>query len=1181
VSEGRPFSSVLDGGRPRVPVFHLARPLLTLSSAWRAAALAVPDVGVAVFFIAGVAASGAGSLAPWFVLLGVALGLACRAVDLEGWGLPVPGGPVGRASTAFGPRIAATVAGAQLIERALFASLVCVVFGRYVAALPVRTNLSLPSGLDTLARADSASVAAAALLCFTWVRARLGYATDARRAVIRTALAAVAMVGLLAIVLLLNLRPALSSLATMWPLGPGATLPDAVGPVGRVLAVFVALGHVLPAVGSGDSLARAASELEPPRIRGVRRTLAILTSYAGFVTVTSACLYVWIVPAGSQRQWSDVPLLGILANAGAPAGIRAFATLALLACGTLLLGQAARAGISGAERTLSQLAAQGRVNRAFAVPHRSFGTFARAADTAAAIAILAIVAGAGRVEWMAHAYAAALALTLVLKVAVLIRLRSPRSAAPFRVPLNLTVGGSEWPLGLLLIATIVAASWLALVVRGDAATIAASVALVSAALTFAAAARRAPAEIPDDADPLSLVSPRAVTLEQMDARPGGILVALRNPDWLAPLAHAFAMGRGREVVVLNVRLAGSDYDDIQDPRPSAAERALFSRVLSLAEQHDRTVKLLIVPATTVAEAIVAAILRVRATDVVVGESATLSSESQARLLGNAWEQSEATHLHGVQLVVLHRSGRSDNYHLGAHAPMLSPTDLDLIHQVWLDATKALGPHVHHHDVVRAALTHMSEQLQGPERDQALAMIQATARPSDELAAIVRTRDYTKLRDLMRNRPPDHLATLLGDLTVEDQVVVFRLLPRKDAAAAFEYLSLEQQEALLKAMAQEDVAAILNEMAPDDRTMFLEELPAPVTRQLLALLTPDERAVARTLLGYPEGSIGRLMTPAYIAVGENWTIQQVLDHIRAHGQDSETLNVIYVVDAQGKLVDDIRIRELLLTSPSNRVADLMDRRFVVLKATDAATTAISEFRTHDRTALPVTDTTGVLIGIVTVDDVLDIVESKTTEDIQRIGGSEALDEPYMVISFARMVRKRAGWLTALFVGEMLTATAMSAFEAEIERAVVLALFVPLIISSGGNSGSQASTLVIRALALGEVTLRDWWRVARREIGAGLALGAILGAIGFLRITIWSAFTPLYGPHWLLVALTVSLALVGIVLWGTLVGSLLPFVLRRLGFDPATSSAPFVATLVDVTGLVIYFSVALLVLRGTLL
>jgi magnesium transporter len=230
---------------------------------------------------------------------------------------------------------------------------------------------------------------------------------------------------------------------------------------------------------------------------------------------------------------------------------------------------------------------------------------------------------------------------------------------------------------------------------------------------------------------------------------------------------------------------------------------------------------------------------------------------------------------------------------------------------------------------------------------------------------------------------------------------------------------------------------------------------------------------------------------------------------------------------------------------------------------------------------VTDTAGVLIGIVTIDDVLDVAEARTTEEIHRIGGSEALDEPYMVIPFARMIQKRAGWLTALFVGEMLTATAMGAFEAEIERAVVLALFVPLIISSGGNSGSQASTLVIRALALGEVTLVDWWRVARREIAAGLALGGILGAIGFLRITVWSAFSTMYGPHWLLVAITVGLALVGIVLWGTLVGSLLPFILRRLGFDPATSSAPFVATLVDVTGLIIYFSVALLILRGTLL
>jgi magnesium transporter len=324
-----------------------------------------------------------------------------------------------------------------------------------------------------------------------------------------------------------------------------------------------------------------------------------------------------------------------------------------------------------------------------------------------------------------------------------------------------------------------------------------------------------------------------------------------------------------------------------------------------------------------------------------------------------------------------------------------------------------------------------------------------------------------------------------------------------------------------------------------------------------------------------------MTPNYVAVREHWTVREVLDYIRSHGQDSETLNVVYVIDEQGALIDDMRIREFLLTSLDYTVAQLMDRHFVALKATDDQETAVAAFRKHDRVALPVTDTGGMLIGIVTIDDVLDVVEATATEDIQRIGGSEALDEPYMQIAFWRMIQKRAGWLTALFLGEMLTATAMGAFEAEISRAVVLTLFVPLIISSGGNSGSQASTLVIRAMALGEVGLRDWWRVMRREIFAGLALGMILATIGFLRISVWSAFSTIYTEHWLLVAITVAVALVGIVLWGTLIGSLLPMVLRRLGFDPATSSAPFVATLVDVTGLIIYFTVAMVFLRGTLL
>jgi magnesium transporter len=324
-----------------------------------------------------------------------------------------------------------------------------------------------------------------------------------------------------------------------------------------------------------------------------------------------------------------------------------------------------------------------------------------------------------------------------------------------------------------------------------------------------------------------------------------------------------------------------------------------------------------------------------------------------------------------------------------------------------------------------------------------------------------------------------------------------------------------------------------------------------------------------------------MTPHYIAVKEDWTVQQVMDYVRTHGQDSETLNVIYVIDDSGLLIDDIRMREFLVVPLARHVSDLMDRRFVALKATDSQDAAVEVFRREDRTALPVTDTQGILIGIVTVDDALDVAERRATREMQRVGGSEALDEPYMDIALWRMVKKRAGWLVVLFLGEMLTATAMGFFEHEIARAVVLALFVPLIISSGGNSGSQASTLVIRAMAVGELRLKDWWRVVRREAVSGVMLGAILGAIGFLRISIWSMFSTLYGPHWALVATTVGLSLVAIVLWGTLVGSMLPLILRRLGFDPATSSAPFVATLVDVTGLVIYFSVGLVVLKGSLL
>ena len=451
----------------------------------------------------------------------------------------------------------------------------------------------------------------------------------------------------------------------------------------------------------------------------------------------------------------------------------------------------------------------------------------------------------------------------------------------------------------------------------------------------------------------------------------------------------------------------------------------------------------------------------------------------------------------------------------------------------------------------------------------------------DLETLVEARDFVSLREQIRNWPAGDLADLMEPLSAEKEAVVFRLLPRDEAAQVFSYLPIERQQELLKAMAHEEVVNILNDMSDDDRTELLEELPAQVTQKLLNALSPEERRRASQLLGYAENSVGRLMTPHFVRVRPHWTVAHALDHIRRYGMDSETMSLIYVIDEKGKLIDDLRIRQILLASPETLISDLMDKRFVALKATDDQEVAVEAFREADLNALPVTDTEGALIGIVTVDDIFDVAEEEATEDIQKMGGTEALDEPYMEIGIPTMVRKRATWLIVLFLSEMLTATAMGKFESEIAKAVVLSIFVPLVISSGGNSGSQASTLIIRAMALGEVTLKDWWRVMRREILSGLSLGGILGTIGFIRISTWALVFHSYGEHWLLLALTVGIALIGIVLWGTLSGSMLPFLLRRIGLDPATSSAPFVATLVDVSGLVIYFTVAAIILRGTLL
>ena len=452
----------------------------------------------------------------------------------------------------------------------------------------------------------------------------------------------------------------------------------------------------------------------------------------------------------------------------------------------------------------------------------------------------------------------------------------------------------------------------------------------------------------------------------------------------------------------------------------------------------------------------------------------------------------------------------------------------------------------------------------------------------EIQEMITRRDFAGLRETFAEFPPADAAEVIAELPEEQRAIVFRILPTALAADVFEYLDADAQQSLLKSLSSEQAAQILNEMSPDDRTALLEELPGNAVAQLLALLTPAERKIAQQLLNYPEDSVGRLMTPDFVSVRVDWTIEHVLAHIREHGRDSETLNVIYVTDERGRLIDDVRIKEFLLRPTNTLVRDIHDASFVSLRAADDEEMALELFRKYDRNTLPVTDAEGRLLGIVTVDDMLDVQEEKATEDIQKLGGTEALDEPYTTIPLLRMVKKRATWLIILFLGEMLTATAMQGYNSEIEKAAVLAMFLPLIISSGGNSGSQATTLIIRAMAVGEVGLRDWWRVMTKELRSGFLLGVILGVIGFVRILLWQHLHLFdYGPHYHLIAASVGLALIGVVLWGSVAGAMLPFLLRSCGLDPATSSAPFVATLVDVTGLLIYFNVALVILRGTLL
>ncbi|MDP9203964.1 MAG: magnesium transporter [Gemmatimonadota bacterium] len=428
-----------------------------------------------------------------------------------------------------------------------------------------------------------------------------------------------------------------------------------------------------------------------------------------------------------------------------------------------------------------------------------------------------------------------------------------------------------------------------------------------------------------------------------------------------------------------------------------------------------------------------------------------------------------------------------------------------------------------------------------------------------------------------------LATVAEALPQEMVAPFLSALPVDRAADVLEYLNEELRTEVLETMSTRQAAELVTEMTPDDRADALEDLEEETTEGILSEIPAAERAETEKLLAYEPDTAGGLMTTEFVSVSQDTPVDEALAAVRriARSERREAMNTIYTTDAAGRVQGVMSLRELLAAPDGAKVSDIAWQEVQTVPVTTDREEVARLTREYDLVAVPVVDDNGVIQGVVTVDDVIDALVEEHTEDVQRFGGMEALDQPYTQIGFLSMIGKRAPWLAALFLSEMLTTTAMGHFQGELEKAVVLALFVPLIISSGGNSGSQATSLIIRSLALGEIRLRDWWRIALRELPSGLVLGAILGLMGVFRILLWQRLGLATYPHPNLLALTIGVALVGVVTFGSLAGSMLPFVLQRLGFDPASASAPFVATLVDVTGLSIYFYVALLILSGTLL
>ncbi len=442
----------------------------------------------------------------------------------------------------------------------------------------------------------------------------------------------------------------------------------------------------------------------------------------------------------------------------------------------------------------------------------------------------------------------------------------------------------------------------------------------------------------------------------------------------------------------------------------------------------------------------------------------------------------------------------------------------------------------------------------------------------EVSELIAQREFRTLRESLTGVPPADVADLLTDLPLEEAAVCFRLLPRDEAGEVFAELDFDLQQQLIDQLGDIRSRQAIEALDPDDRARVLDELPTDVAKRLIASLSPATRRETQAILGYPADAVGRLMTPDYVRIRPDWTVDRALAHIRKFGHDAETVHWIFVIDAQYRLIDDLHIRALLLAEPEAEISSIMDDAFLALHANDDREEAVRMMNRYDRTALPVIDSRGVLLGIVTGDDVADVAEEEATEDIQKQAGMEALAKPYMQTGLAEMLKKRGGWLCVLLLLQVLTIGVLDMFESQLEKATILVSFIPLIISSGGNTGTQAASLLIRAISLDEIEHRDWTRVITRELRTGVLLGIAMGIISFMVVVGLDALGLATSTSPSSVGLTVGLSVLGIVVWGVTIGSMFPIILDKMGLDPATISSPLVATLMDVSGLVIYLAIA---------